>query len=69
VLWTRRPFGFEREGAKVRVVEAEAAAIREAANTILKGGTLASVATTGTQAGSARQLATPGALLRLAGYC
>ena len=44
VLWSRRPFGFEREGTKVRVVEAEAAAIREAANTILKGGTLASVA-------------------------
>lgn len=44
VLWSRRPFGFEREGTKVRVVEAEAAAIRDAANTILKGGTLASVA-------------------------
>ena len=43
VLWTRRPFGFEREGPEVRVVETEGAAIRDAANTILKGGTLASV--------------------------
>lgn len=44
VLWTRRPFGFDRDGARVVVVESEAAEIRKAADRVLEGATLASVA-------------------------
>lgn len=44
VLWSRRPFGFERDGTKVRVVRSEAAEIRKAAKKVLSGATLASVA-------------------------
>ena len=44
VLWSRRPFGFDREGAEVRVVASEAAELRKAARKVLKGATLASVA-------------------------
>ena len=44
VLWSRRPFGFDRDGAQVRIVKAEAAEIRKAAKKVLKGATLASVA-------------------------
>ena len=44
VLWTRRPFGFERNGANVFVVEAEAAVVRDAAQRVLDGATLASIA-------------------------
>lgn len=44
VLWTRRPFGFERDGREVTVVESEAAEIRKAADALLNGATLASVA-------------------------
>jgi len=44
VLWTRRPFGFDRAGAKVRIVKPEAVAIRDAAKKVLKGATLASIA-------------------------
>lgn len=44
VLWTRRPFGFARTGAKVRVVASEAAEIRKAAKRVLAGATLASIA-------------------------
>ena len=44
VLWTRRPFGFARTGARVRVVKSEAAEIRKAAGKVLKGATLASIA-------------------------
>lgn len=43
VLWTRRPFGFERDGADVRIVKAEAAEIRKAARAALKGATLSSI--------------------------
>jgi site-specific DNA recombinase len=42
-LWTRRPFGFDREGQDVRVVEAEAAELRKAAEALLSGSTLTSV--------------------------
>ena len=45
VLWTRRPFGFDRTGAKVRIVKSEAAEIRKAAGKVLAGATLASIAT------------------------
>lgn len=44
VLWTRRPFGFDREGHEIRVVDGEAAEIRKAAAAVLSGATLASVA-------------------------
>jgi hypothetical protein len=44
VLWSRRPFGFDRDGHAVTIVESEAAEIRKAAETVLAGGTLASVA-------------------------
>jgi site-specific DNA recombinase len=44
VLWTRRPFGFDRDGAKVRVVTSEAVEIRSAAKRVLAGATLASIA-------------------------
>ncbi|MDQ2757176.1 MAG: recombinase family protein [Actinomycetota bacterium] len=44
VLWTRRPFGFDRDGAKVTTVKSEAAEIRKAARKVLAGATLASVA-------------------------
>jgi site-specific DNA recombinase len=44
VLWTRRPFGFARDGGKVRVVASEAAEIRFAAKQVLAGATLASIA-------------------------
>jgi site-specific DNA recombinase len=44
VLWTRRPFGFARTGAKVRFVKSEAEQIRKAAGKVLAGGTLASIA-------------------------
>lgn len=44
VLWTRRPFGFDREGHQIRVRESEATEIRKAADAILDGASLASVA-------------------------
>ncbi|MBM0128063.1 recombinase family protein [Pimelobacter simplex] len=44
VLWTRRPFGFDRSGTEVRVVKKEAAALEAAASKVLAGATLASVA-------------------------
>jgi site-specific DNA recombinase len=44
VLWSRRPFGFTREGAKVRTVKSEAAEIRKAADKVLKGASLVSIA-------------------------
>lgn len=44
VLWTRRPFGFDRDGHEIRVVEAEAEVIRSSAIEILGGATLSSVA-------------------------
>ena len=44
VLWTRRPFGFDRTGSKVCIVESEAVLIREAAKGVLCGATLASIA-------------------------
>jgi site-specific DNA recombinase len=44
VLWTRRPFGFDRNGQAVTVVEAEAREIHKAAEAVLSGATLASVA-------------------------
>lgn len=43
-FWTRRPFGYDREGGRVFVVEREAAAIREGVRMILEdGATLAAV--------------------------
>lgn len=44
LLWTRRPFGFDREGRDVRVVGSEAKEIKRAAAALLAGQTLASVA-------------------------
>jgi site-specific DNA recombinase len=44
VLWTRRPYGFDRDGHTVRVVKAEGREIRKAAKAVLSGATLASVA-------------------------
>ncbi len=43
-LWTRRPFGFDREGHDVWIVPEEAEAIRQAAKKVLGGATLAQVA-------------------------
>lgn len=42
-LWTRRPFGFDRDGHTVRLVENEAEEIRAAALAVLGGATLTSV--------------------------
>lgn len=44
VLWTRRPFGFDRDGHEVFVVDHEAAEIRRAARALLDGSTLTAVA-------------------------
>lgn len=44
VLWSRRPYGFDREGHDVFVVESEAAVIREAAQRAMGGESLASIA-------------------------
>ncbi len=44
VLWTRRPYGFDRDGHNVFVVEAEADVIRDAVRKILAGTTLTRVA-------------------------
>jgi site-specific DNA recombinase len=44
VLWTRRPFGYDRAGAAVRIVKSEAAEIRKAAQKVLRGATVASIA-------------------------
>lgn len=43
VLWSRRPFGFDRDDDVVRVVESEAAEIRKAATAVLEGRSMASV--------------------------
>lgn len=43
-LWTRRPFGFERVGHAVTILEPEAAEIRKAAEALLSGTTLTSIA-------------------------
>jgi site-specific DNA recombinase len=45
VLWSRRPFGFDRTGSKVRVVKSEAEQIRKAATRVLAGTALACIAT------------------------
>src|SRR5690606_8660110 len=42
--WTRRPFGFDREGHEVNVVPDEADLIRQAAMKVLAGATLAQIA-------------------------
>lgn len=44
VRWTRRPFGFDRDGDEVRAVPSEAKEIRSAAKKVLAGATLASIA-------------------------
>lgn len=44
VLWTRRPYGFDRDGHDVRIVDSEAEVLRSAAAAVLDGATLASVA-------------------------
>lgn len=44
VLWTRRPFGFDRDGKDVYVVPDEAREIKRATKAVLDGATLASVA-------------------------
>lgn len=43
-LWTRRPFGFARDHDGVHVVPTEASEIRSAADKVLNGATLASIA-------------------------
>lgn len=43
VLWTRRPFGYDRKGKRIVVVRNEAREIRGAAKRVLAGATLASV--------------------------
>lgn len=43
-LWTRRPFGFDRTGHDVTIVETEADEIRSAAAALLDGSTLTDVA-------------------------
>ncbi|MFC7505962.1 recombinase family protein [Nocardioides sp. GCM10030258] len=43
-LWTRRPFGFDRDGHSVTIVESEAAEIRKAVEQLLSGETIAAVA-------------------------
>lgn len=42
--WTRRPFGYDREGDRVFIVETEAAALRAAARDVLAGRSLGSIA-------------------------
>ncbi len=44
VLFTSRPFGFDRDGARIKVVESEAAEIRKAADRVLEGASLSSIA-------------------------
>jgi site-specific DNA recombinase len=44
VLWSRRPYGFTRDGATVSIVKSEAAEIRKAAQKVLGGSTLAGIA-------------------------
>ncbi len=44
VLWTRRPFGFDRDGRDVFIVESEAEELRTAASELLAGRSLAEVA-------------------------
>jgi site-specific DNA recombinase len=44
VLWTRRPFGFERQGRDLRIVDSEAREIRDAAKKVLNGASLSSIA-------------------------
>lgn len=44
VLWSRRPFGFQRAGNKVSVVKTEARELRQAAKKVLAGQSLASIA-------------------------
>jgi site-specific DNA recombinase len=50
--WVKRPFGYEREGDIVRVVPDEAEALREAADSVLAGDTLASIARDWNERGS-----------------
>lgn len=42
--WVQRPYGYQRDGNEVSVVEEEAAALRDAADRVLTGETLASIA-------------------------
>jgi site-specific DNA recombinase len=49
--WTRRPFGYDRVGDDVFVVEAEAAALRSAAADVLAGRSLGAIATEWNAAG------------------
>ena len=42
--WTRRPFGYDREGDRVFIVEAEAVALKAAARDVLAGRSLGSIA-------------------------
>jgi len=44
VLWTRRPFGYDRDGSTVRIVKSEAVEIRKAARKVLRRSTVASIA-------------------------
>ncbi|GAA4724420.1 recombinase family protein [Pedococcus ginsenosidimutans] len=41
VLWTRRPFGFDRDGNEVKVVPEEAEVIRRTVQAVLAGGSMA----------------------------
>lgn len=44
VLWTRRPFGYDRDGDTITVVPDEATALQKAARAVLAGRTVGSVA-------------------------
>ena len=51
--WTRRPFGYDRDGDRVVVVESEAEALRGAARDVLAGKSLGSIAEAWNAAGIA----------------
>lgn len=59
VLWTRRPFGFDRDGHEIVVVKHEAALIREAADRALAGESLAGIARDLDRRGSTTSLGKP----------
>lgn len=58
-IWTRRPFGFDRDGRDVFIVEAEAEVIRDAAQRVLSGATTASVVRDLNEQGSTTTLGKP----------
>lgn len=62
VSFTRRPFGFERTGRKVRIVKSEAAQIRDAVQRLLKGESLQSIVNDWNAHGSATTMGGPWSL-------